>query len=183
MVRTGEKLNQFALVIYIPDPLARFLDDLRLELVAGCRPRAHVTVLPPRLLADVEASRGQAGAMAADTASFELEAGEVEIFPKTNVIFLGLRGGVRALHAMHAAMNAGALAFDEPFEYHPHITLAQEFEAPETARLAALARERWAAYTGPRTFLAETVAFVQNTEGNCWLDLAVFELGTVVGKS
>ena len=135
------------------------------------------------LLADVEASRGQAGAMAADTASFELEAGEVEIFPKTNVIFLGLRGGVRALHAMHAAMNAGALAFDEPFEYHPHITLAQEFEAPETARLAALARERWAAYTGPRTFLAETVAFVQNTEGNCWLDLAVFELGTVVGKS
>jgi 2'-5' RNA ligase len=183
MVRTGEKLNQFALVIYIPDPLARFLDDLRVELVAGCRPRAHVTVLPPRPLADVETASRQAGAMTAEAPPFELEAGDVEIFPKTNVIYIGLRWGTRELEAMHAAMNTGALAFDEPFEYHPHLTLAQDFDESKTAGLAALARQRWAAYTGPRDFRAETTAFVQNTEGNRWLDLAVFELGTVVKKA
>jgi len=30
-----QRLNVFALVIYIPDPLGRFLDDLRRELVPG----------------------------------------------------------------------------------------------------------------------------------------------------
>src|SRR3974377_478668 len=47
----GGGLNVFALVIYVPDPLARFLDDLRRELVPHCNPRAHVSVLPPRPLA------------------------------------------------------------------------------------------------------------------------------------
>ena len=46
-----QRLNVFALVIYIPDPLGRFLDDLRRELVPGCNPHAHVSVLPPRPLA------------------------------------------------------------------------------------------------------------------------------------
>ena len=41
-------MNQFALVIYIPDPLGRFLDDLRRELAPDCVPHAHVSVLPPQ---------------------------------------------------------------------------------------------------------------------------------------
>ena len=182
VVRTGEKLNQYALVIYIPDPLARFLDHLRLELVVGCRPRAHVTVLPPRQLTAVEASEEQAGSMAAEFSPFELEAGDVEIFPKTNVIFIGVRRGAEKLKAMHAAMNTDALAYQEPFDYHPHITLAQEFDPADTERLLELARQRWNAYSGPRTFPAESVAFVRNIDGNRWLDLAVFGLGTVVRR-
>ena len=50
-VPAEQRLNVFALVIYIPDPLGRFLDDLRTELVPGCNPHAHVSVLPPRPLA------------------------------------------------------------------------------------------------------------------------------------
>jgi 2'-5' RNA ligase len=172
-----ERLNQFAVVIYIPDPLARFLDELRLELVAGCRPRAHVTVLPPRPLPDLEAALEQARTMSPDFPPFEIEAVEVEVFPKTNVIYIGLERGADEMRVMHAAMNTGPLAFDEPFVYHPHITLAQEFDAADTPRLWALARKRWRAYVGPRAFRAETVAFVQNTAGNCWLDLAEFSLG------
>src|SRR2546430_17316912 len=45
-----ERLNVYALVIYIPDPLGRFLDDLRRELVPDYNPHAHVSVLPPRPL-------------------------------------------------------------------------------------------------------------------------------------
>ena len=41
-------VNSFSLVAYIPDPLRKFLDDLRRELVPGCVPNAHVTILPPR---------------------------------------------------------------------------------------------------------------------------------------
>src|SRR5437868_6211052 len=177
-LRAGmEKLNQFALVIYIPDPLARFLDELRLELVAGCRPRAHVTVLPPRPLQDVRSALEQARIMAPEFPPFEIKAGDVEVFPKTNVIYIALPRGAEQMRAMHDAMNTGPLAFDEPYPYHPHITLAQEFDAADTPRLLALARERWQAYDGPRSFRAETVAFVQNTVGKCWLDLEEFPLG------
>ncbi len=59
-VPAEQRLNVFALVIYIPDPLGRFLDDLRTALVPGCNPHAHVSVLPPRPLAvdwQVAASR------------------------------------------------------------------------------------------------------------------------------
>src|SRR5215472_12727665 len=47
----GEQSPVYALVIYIPDPLGKFLDELRRELVPGCNPHAHVSVLPPRPLA------------------------------------------------------------------------------------------------------------------------------------
>src|SRR5689334_9742231 len=152
-LRAGmEKLNQFALVIYIPDPLARFLDELRVELVAGCRPRAHVTVLPPRPLTDVEAALEEARIMAPEFPPFEIEAAEVEIFPKTNVLYIGLERGADEMRVMHDAMNTGPLAFNEPHIFHPHITLAQEFDAADTARLWALAQKRWRDYTGPRAF-------------------------------
>jgi 2'-5' RNA ligase len=178
VLRAGmEKLNQFALVIYIPDPLAGFLDELRLELVAGCRPRAHVTVLPPRPLQDVDAALEEVRSMSPEFPPVEIELGDVEVFPKTNVIYIGLRRGAEEMRAMHKAMNTGPVGFDEPYPYHPHITLAQEFSAADMPRLEALARERWQAYDGPRAFRGETLAFVQNTAGNCWLDLAEFGVG------
>jgi len=43
-----DRINSFALVSYIPEPLAGFLDRLRQELVPDCFLRAHVTILPPR---------------------------------------------------------------------------------------------------------------------------------------
>src|SRR5262245_60762585 len=112
-LRAGtEKVNQFALVIYFPDPLARFWDELRLELIAGCRPRAHVTVLPPRPLADVEAALQLAGVLIPEFPPFEIVAGDVEVFPQTNVIYIGIRRGGEELVAMHGAMNTGPLAYN-----------------------------------------------------------------------
>jgi 2'-5' RNA ligase len=178
-VHSGERLNQYALVIYFPDPLARFLDELRLELVKGCRPRAHVTVLPPRPLQNLDAATEQGRAMAVEFPPFEIAAGDVEIFSKTNVIYIGVARGAEQLRCMHDAMNAAALHYNEPYQYHPHITLAQEFDPAETERLFARARERWAEYRGPRALHAERMAFVQNTQGNCWLDLAEFGLGAM----
>src|SRR5271157_1965000 len=51
-VPAEEQLNVFALVIYVPEPLGRFLDDLRRELSPASNPHAHVSVLPPRPLAE-----------------------------------------------------------------------------------------------------------------------------------
>ncbi len=68
-----QRLNVFALVIYIPDPLGRFLDDLRKELVPGCNPHAHVSVLPPRPLAvDWRVASEQVHRCAASRSPFEV---------------------------------------------------------------------------------------------------------------
>jgi 2'-5' RNA ligase len=122
----------------------------------------------------------QAQATAARFGAFEMEAGDIEVFPRTGVIYIGLNRGGDELRVLHEALHTGAWDFAEPFEYCPHITLAQDFDPDLTGRLAALARQRWQAYPGPRAFRAETLTFVQNTTGNSWLDLATFRLRTPV---
>ena len=175
-----QRLNVFALVIYIPDPLGRFLDDLRRDLVPGCNPHAHVSVLPPRPLAvDWQVAGEQARVCAANWAPFDIVLQRIRIFPVTNVIYLELGQGETEMFRIHAAMNSQALEFDEPFEYHPHITLAQEIPPGQAAAVNRRAQELWDGYTGPRSFRAERTAFVQNTLGNCWIDLAEFSLGAV----
>jgi hypothetical protein len=39
------------------------------------------------------------------------------------------------------------------------------------------AQELWEGYAGPRSFRAQRTAFVQNTLGARWIDLAEFSLG------
>src|SRR5664279_3998342 len=121
-----ERLNIFALVIYIPGPLGKFLDDLRRELVPGCNPHAHVSLLPPRPLAvDWQVASDQVRSITDRWTPFEVELTGIEIFPVTDVIYIEVGAGASELRRIHTAMNAGPLGFQDPFPYHPHITLAQ----------------------------------------------------------
>jgi 2'-5' RNA ligase len=175
-----QRLNVFALVIYIPDPLGSFLDDLRRQLVTGCNPHAHVSVLPPRPLAvDWQVAGQQVRACAAGWTPFDISLDRLRIFPVTNVIYLELSRGADEMFRIHDAMNSPPLDFDEPFEYHPHITLAQEIPPGEVPGVNRLAQELWDGYTGSRTFRVERATFVQNTLGNSWIDLAEVSLGAV----
>jgi 2'-5' RNA ligase len=174
------RMNLFALVVYIPDPLGRFLDDLRKELVPGCLPHAHVTILPPRPLGpDIGAAIEQAQSIVSEFAPFEIVAGEVEIFPETDVIHIGIKQGDRELREMYRALNHGALAFKEPFPYHPHITLAQGLMAGAVMPLYEIARSRWAATKFSKRIRAERASFVQATTLQTWVDLADFRLAGV----
>ena len=173
-----QRLNVYALVVYLPDPLGRFLDDLRRELVPGCNPHAHVSVLPPRPLSgDWQVAREQVRALAVSWQPFDITLGGIGMFPVTNVIYIELVQGAAEMHKLHAAMNSDALRFDEPFQYHPHITLAQEMPGNQVTTVHARASELWNGFTGSKTFRANRAAFVQNTLGNCWIDLAEYSLG------
>lgn len=168
-----ERLNVFALVIYIPDPLGRFLDSLRRELVPHDNPHAHVSVLPPRPLAvDWRQASAQVREAARGWQPFDVELKEIGVFPVTNVIYLELGAGEAELRCMHGATNAETLAFAEPFVYHPHVTLAQDIPQGEVDRLRETAARRWREFHGQRHFRAEHAVFVQNTLSNRWLDLA-----------
>ena len=119
-VPAEEWLSVFALVIYIPDPLGRFLDDLRRELAPHCNPHAHVSLLPPRPLAvEWQVAAGQARALTEGWAPFEIELVGVRIFPVTNVIYLEIGAGAAELRRLHAAMNAGLLQLRSRFRTIP----------------------------------------------------------------
>ncbi len=179
-IPADEWLNIFALVTYVPDPLRRFLDDLRRELAPHDNPHAHVSVLPPRPLGvNWRTASEQARGLIESWAPFEIEVTDVRVFPITDVLYLEIGAGASELRRMHAAMNDGTLFFEEPFAYHPHITLAQEVPHDTVTELREVARRRWDDYRGPRGFRAEHVVFVQNTLHNRWIDLDQYSLGAV----
>jgi len=174
----GDRINSFALVSYIPEPLAGFLDRLRQELVPNCFLRAHVTILPPR---PIPASPEDAWKVIRETAPqlapFDVELNGVDVFPVSDVIYIKLSAGSEELRRMHAALNRNGLYFKEEFSYHPHITLAQDLKPDELDELSSVARARWAEFSFAKKFRVEKVVFVQNTRRNQWLDLGECQLG------
>lgn len=176
-----EFLNSYALVSYISEPLSTFLDELRCELVPNCFLRAHVTILPPRPLQyPAETAEEQLRETAYILDPFEIELSGIEIFPQTDVIYVAIGKGQEELKRMHGAFNAGPAAYQEPFEYHPHITLAQNLTPDQVDELSRVAKRRLVEYAGTRTFRVETLHFVQNTRWNGWVDLAELTLGRLV---
>ena len=166
------RVNQYALVSYIQEPLGNFLDRLRLQLAPQCRPHAHVTILPPRPL---RAPEEQAEAMIRDISSqfhaFDVKLGGVKMFEASEVIYIEVEWGARELRQMHQRLNTGATQYDEPFEFHPHITLAQNLPHERVADTLQQARQFWSEWKGKVIFPVEELSFVQNTEQNRWLDL------------
>jgi hypothetical protein len=168
----------YALVIYVPGRLCRFLDDLRRDLIPSCNPHAHVSVLPPRTLkVGWETARDGARAVAAQWAPFRIEAGPVGIFPGTDVVYLEIGAGADELRRMHAALNADGFAFAERFSYHPHITLAQSIPPGRVREIQEQAARRWSAYDGERSFPARHAVLVRNSGDDCWTDLAGIPIG------
>lgn len=179
----GELVNSYALVSYIPGPLGSFLDTLRQELVCSCRAQSHVTVLPPRpLFTDSSQVIAHLAQGLQQFCPFRLEIAGIEVFPDTNVIYLALGRGASMLQRMHLALNSNELAFEEPYDYHPHITLAQELPPEQVASTLARARNLWAQAPAQRSFEIETLTFVQNsivhaTGESLWVNLADCPLG------
>lgn len=174
---TGRTLNQYALVSYIPEPLASFLDDLRLQLTPGCNPHAHLTVLPPRPFSGVvEDAVRDLQHLSLAVRTFNVVLGEIEVFPVSNVIYLGILGGESQVRALHGELNSGLLEHLCPYPFHPHVTLAQDFDVATVEHLAETARKVWATWTGSRTFKVRVLSFVQNVAIGRWDDLASVEL-------
>ncbi len=174
----ADRINSFALVCYIPDPLAGFLDRLRQELVPNCFLRAHVTILPPRpICTSPEEAWKVVQAMAPSFRPFEIELNHIEVFPVSDVIYIGISAGQKELEEMHAALNMDGLCYTESFPYSPHVTLAQDLQSDEVDELARVARIRWSEFSFPKKFPVNEVLFVQNTRRNQWIDLGQSKLG------
>jgi 2'-5' RNA ligase len=182
-----ERMDLFALVAYIPEPLAGFLDALRRELAPGCRLRAHITILPPRELAcDLQTASRELEKALSQTRSFRVSVGEVKVFPGSEVIHVAIDAGLEQLRKLHAQLNQGDCKAPELWRYHPHVTLAQDLEPTAVPAAFNLAERRWREYSGPRSFALDHLTFVRRTLGddcaveNLWVDLATWELPSPV---
>jgi 2'-5' RNA ligase len=176
-----QTLGQFALVAYIPDPLAQFLDDLRTELTPDCKPHAHVTILPPRPLhSDLKDTVQQITGEIGGAGSFRIELGAIEIFEASHVVYLALAEGASELRHLYGVLNCRCLQYAEPFPYHPHITIAQNILPEQAEGMALTAKERWAKYPGPRGFTVSALSLVQHVAPSIWADVAALPLGVEV---
>jgi 2'-5' RNA ligase len=176
------RINSFALVTYIPDPLGEFLDSLRKELVPSCSLRSHVSILPPRPLFHTEQqARSQIERECLRSPRFRIQAGGIKVFPVTNVIYIEIVTGEKELRRMHDSLNSRSLAYKEPHCYHPHITLAQQLPADRIGEGNELATRRWAEYRHERGFEVDAITFVQNTDLNRWIDLSEIPMGPRTG--
>jgi 2'-5' RNA ligase len=177
----GRTLSQFALVSYLPGPLAAFLDRLRLDMDPGCRPHAHVTILPPRpFTGEIREAIDDMTKKARLIEPIEILLGDVDVFPFTNVLYIGLELGEPQIRQLHSLLDSGSLKFCCPFDFHPHITVAQELTKDNVQEAARLARGKWAEYKGSRRFLVESLSFVQNVAPYVWVDLAKVPLASAV---
>lgn len=169
--------DSFALVSYVPEPLAGFVNRVRHELAPGCRLRAHITVLPPRPLtcSVAVASRGLQTALN-NTRAFRVEVREIQVFSISNVVFLAIGAGFQELQELHGRLNQGPCVASEVWDYHPHVTLAQDLGSADVARARELAERRWREYAGAREFLLDRVCFVQGCPERGWADLETWDL-------
>lgn len=170
--------GQVALVSYIREPLGSYLDGLCRELVPDCRPRAHVSVLPPRpLTCEPNCASDELQKLLESTPPFDLVLGEVEVFPVSHVIYVSIAQGQEHLRHLHRALNHGAAKYQEMFPYHPHVTLAQDLGAGEVPGKLECARHRWRESPHDRTVHVDQLSFVQHQDGR-WVDLQDILLGS-----
>jgi len=173
--------NSYSLVAYLPEPLAGFVGQLRRELVPDCRARAHITILPPRPLnCSSESALQHIRQSLLNFQPFRIRLGDVRSFPQTNVVYLSIPQGRRELEQLHNAINSGSVCCQEEYPYHPHLTLAQQIDPRAMAPAGELVSQRWQQFPYDRSFLVDTLTFVQNTEENIWVDLAEISLGVPV---
>ena len=177
----GSAINSFSLVAYVPQPLAGFIDRLRQEIQPGCKGRSHLTFLPPRPLdVPLDKIRKQLEDGLRNQPAFRVALGDVRVFPVSEAIHLSVGAGWAEAKRIHEILHRGDLCCKEQFDYHPHVTLAQDLDPANVAAMAELAKRRWQEYTGSREFLVDQVTLVQNTTANDWTNLGEFSLGVPV---
>lgn len=158
----------FALVAYVPDPLAGFLYEMRRGLCGTPCPQPHITVLPPRpLRISAESACRTAGQILQSQHAFEVELSRLSYFANTNTLYLDISDGASELHALHNRLNHGELYHQEEFAFRPHLTVAGLVSPQRLPEALQQAERSWGASAlSPRFLLSEIVCLLQDDAYN-----------------
>ncbi len=174
----------YAAIAYVRSPVGIFVEELRRDLhPAHTHADAHLTILPPRPLQATEAQAiAELRELCQTVAPFDVTMGDVETFvPITPTVFIRVARGAYRMREMHDLLNRGALDYQEPWTYMPHLTIVKGDTEDEAQKVEVIARERWKAYSGPRSARIDSLTFVKGNWER-WVDLATVPLGSGVRK-
>jgi 2'-5' RNA ligase len=133
-----------AVALLLPDELAQQVDGLRRGLGDDRGHVApHITLVPPVNVREEAMPDALAvlRAAAATVAPFDLDIGPATTFhPVTPVVYLAVRGDLRAVEALRGALFVEPLARTVDHPFVPHVTIADELaEDRIAAAVVALA--------------------------------------------
>lgn len=175
--------DNFALVAYVPDPLASFLYEMRRTFSGLPCPQPHITILPPRpLRIPSEHACQNANKILKSQTQFEVELTRVCCFASTNTLYLDINDGAAEIVTLHNSLNCGDLRHQEEFEFRPHLTIAGSINPSHISTMFHQAEVRWQTASHPRRFvLSEVVCLLQ--AGDCadggWQRLWSVKLNTI----
>ena len=171
-------INSYAVVAYLEDPLAAFINRLRQDVTPGCPHHAHVTILPPRqLYVEKDQAIEQCRDIVSRFEAFEVQLGGVDLFEGTGVIKVTVTGGLVELQTLHDILNTGPFESVEDFDYVPHVTVAQEIPPEKLSECLESVRTRWTQNSPPPAVRVESLTFVQQQGDGAWANLAELWLG------
>jgi len=169
---------QYAVVCYLDGDLAKFAEGLRSQLAPQqSHLRAHITLLPPRLIPpDNESGNGGAGkalrSAGLQLAPLRISLDQVESFlPLHPTVYLRVHHGARHLRSIYETLNTGDLAAADPWPYLPHLTLATLPDAGQARAALAQAQQHWQRYEGERELTLIEMTLVREDTPEHWTDL------------
>lgn len=171
--------SRYALVTYVRDAVGEFVEQLRRELHPNtAHMAAHLTILPPRELSGTESAALEFLEEACShVVPFNVELGEVETFlPTTPTVFIEVKQAAYRMRELHDQLCGKGLRCQENWPYTPHLTIVKTDLDDEARSALAIARERWARFSGNRQIHVDQLMFVREKDG-LWQDVAPVPLG------
>ena len=167
-------MTQYAVVCYLNGGPAKFAESLRAQLAPQqSHLRAHITLLPPRLIPAGETLAAQAlHAAGSGLGRLRISFDEVQSFlPLHPTVYLRVHHGARHLRSIYETLNAGYLAAADPWPYVPHLTIATLSDALQTRSALAQAVTQWQKYAGERELTLNQMTLVREDTPEHWIDL------------
>jgi 2'-5' RNA ligase len=168
-------LTTIGVAIAVPDPWGAQLQAYRSALgggTAGGIP-THVTLVPPTEVAEgclAELEEHLASASSA-VAAFRMHLRGTGTFrPVSPVVFVTVAEGISACEELAGSVRSGPLRVDQPFPYHPHVTVAHHL----SEELLDRAFEEMADFEC--TFVVDRFSLYVHGPGTGWVPTRHFSL-------
>lgn len=159
--------------IAVPRPFADELEGWRDRFgdPAAHLIQAHVTLLPPTRVGDIDAVTDHLAAVAARHEAFPvLLQGTGTFRPLSPVVYVRVASGGDRIITLESDVRSGPLARSLRFDYHPHVTIAHD--VPEAT--LTVAQRTLADYEA--AFTADAITLYEMGPDGVWGPLRDFDL-------
>ena len=152
-------------VIELPEPVGRELQDWRASFgdPASYAAPAHITLMIAPKLASWNDLAQRVAAVAREWWPFRVEINGTGTFrPVSPVVYLRIAEGREQCRALHEALHEEQLVSASPFEFHPHVTIAQSVDEDDLDRAQEMLR------TYRAGFLVDRIGLYQLDGHGAW---------------